>query len=88
MFIVVAIVSINFAPVIQSSIEGKSKTIYVDDDNVNGPWNGTWSNPFQSIQDGIDNASIGDTVYVFNGTYYERICTRKPLRGKFRRSRQ
>ena len=47
--------------------------IYVDDDNTAGPWNGTIEHPYQHIQDGIDNASEYDTVFVYNGTYYENI---------------
>jgi hypothetical protein len=36
-------------------------TIYVDDDNVAGPWDGTLSFPYRTIQDGINNTSEGDT---------------------------
>jgi parallel beta-helix repeat protein len=54
-------------------------TIYVDDDNINGPWNGTIDYPYKKIQDGINNANDGDTVFVFNGTYYENIIVKKSI---------
>lgn len=47
------------------------ETIYVDDDNTDGPWDGTQEHPYQYIQDAIDVASDGDTVFVYNGTYFE-----------------
>ncbi|KYK29894.1 hypothetical protein AYK20_09540 [Thermoplasmatales archaeon SG8-52-1] len=51
----------------------ESDTIYVDDNNTEGPWNGTLEHPYRYIQDGIDNSFLGDTVYVFNGTYDESV---------------
>jgi len=55
------------------------KIIYVDDDNTEGPWNGTIEYPYQYIQDGIDNASGGDTVFVYSGIYYENIIVNKSI---------
>jgi parallel beta-helix repeat protein len=53
--------------------------IYVDDNNTVGPWDGTMEYPYQFIQDGIDHAIGGDTVYVFNGTYTENVVICKTL---------
>jgi parallel beta-helix repeat protein len=47
--------------------------IYVDSNNTMGPWEGTLEHPYQYIQDGIDNASTGYTVYVLSGTYHEHV---------------
>jgi parallel beta-helix repeat protein len=47
--------------------------IYVDDDNTAGPWDGSQEHPYQFIQDGVDNASVGDTVFVYKGIYYENL---------------
>ena len=43
-------------------VVNEPETIYVDDDNVNGPWNGTKEYPFQNIQDGLDNCFCGDIL--------------------------
>ena len=54
-------------------------TIYVDDDNTEGPWVGTEQYPYQYIWQGIENATEGDIVYVFNGIYYENVVVDKPI---------
>ena len=36
-----------------------SNMIYVDDDNIDGPWDGTQEYPFQDIQDGKRQLAIG-----------------------------
>ncbi len=40
---------------------------------------GTGPNNYTSIQDAIEDAHNNDTVYVFNGTYYEAVLIDKPL---------
>ncbi|UCF08929.1 MAG: right-handed parallel beta-helix repeat-containing protein [Thermoplasmata archaeon] len=54
-------------------------TIYVDDDNVMGPWDGSLGNPYKTIQDGVNASGDGDTVFVFNGTYNEHVVVDKAI---------
>ncbi len=54
-------------------------TIYVDDDNTEGPWNGTLAYPYQHIQDAINIANESDTIYVHGGTYNENIIINKTI---------
>ncbi len=43
--------------------------LYVDDDNTDGPWNGTLDFPYKYIQDAVDCVSESGTIVVFNGYY-------------------
>ncbi|MCX6665090.1 MAG: right-handed parallel beta-helix repeat-containing protein [Euryarchaeota archaeon] len=70
-------VSVNVSGVLNSTLI--KRIIYVDDNNTVGPWNGTIEYPFRYIQDGINAANPGDTVYVFNGTYFEQIDVNKSI---------
>jgi hypothetical protein len=65
-------ITLSLAPFI-STVSAVPITIYVDDSNTSAPWDGTQSNPYQTIQDGIDAANDYDTVYVYAGTYTENI---------------
>jgi parallel beta-helix repeat protein len=62
-----------------TDVIGNFPIIYVDDDNVQGPWNGSEDFPYQTIQEGIDHAHEGWTVFVFNGTYNENVIVNKTL---------
>lgn len=66
------------------NVKAAGTTIYVDDDNVAGPWDGTVSHPYQNITSGLEHASYGDTVDVFSGTYMENVVVNKSvtLRGE------
>jgi len=48
-------------PITSGDIENNSpRTLYVDDDNVDGPWDGSQEYPFKEIQDAIENSNDGD----------------------------
>ena len=51
-------------------------TIYVDDDQPPEWYDATH---VKTIQEGINNATAGDMVYVYNGTYYEHVTVNKSL---------
>jgi len=53
--------------------------IYVNDDNVSGPWDGTQEHPYQTIADGINAASDDDVIYVLSGTYDEAVNVDKSI---------
>jgi len=53
--------------------------VYIDDNNTEGPWNGTSDYPYQAIQDGIDAVSTGGTIYVHSGTYNENVLVNKTV---------
>ncbi|MCK4614445.1 MAG: right-handed parallel beta-helix repeat-containing protein, partial [Thermoplasmata archaeon] len=59
------------APVGEEEPE-ENRTWYVDDDAPGGG-DGSEERPFNKIQDGVDAAEDGDTVYIQEGTYCENI---------------
>lgn len=54
-------------------------TVYVDDDNTSGIEDGSVSNPFNTIQEGVDFSGPGDTVFVSAGNYAENVAIEKNI---------
>jgi len=52
-----------------------TKTIYVDGDFTDDPANHRWN----TIQEGLNDANAGDTVFVYNGTYFENVTVSKSI---------
>jgi parallel beta-helix repeat protein len=67
------------SPNITSKYTNNSKTIFVDDDNINGPFTGTIHYPYKTIEEAINYADDLDTVFVFSGVYYENIIITKTI---------
>ena len=74
--IICCFVGATVVPSICSIYLNYGNTIYVDDDADPGWYDETH---VRTIQEGIDNASGGDTIFVFNGTYYENILIDKTI---------
>ena len=53
----------------------EDKVVYVDDDFTDDLENHRWD----SIQEGINDAGDGYTIFVHNGTYYENVVVNKSL---------
>jgi len=75
--ILLVIVCLIIAPIqIKIAEENNNTTIYVDNDAEAGWYDSTH---VKTIQEGIDNSSTGDTVFVYNGSYFETIIIKKSI---------
>ena len=63
----------------ESELSILAKISYVDDSNLVGPWDGSINHPYKTINDAIANCTEGDTIFVFNGTYFENIVIDKRI---------
>lgn len=69
----------EYSDLIRIILNNEQNIIHVDDDNINGPWDGTSEHPFKIIQDGILYAGLFDEVYVHNGIYHEQPVIYKSI---------
>ncbi|HDN50977.1 MAG TPA: hypothetical protein ENG06_04290, partial [Thermoplasmatales archaeon] len=73
---ILVLVGLIAASSVVPEMKGGLKTINADAAPLRGnTWyvGGSGPNNYTKIQDAIDNASDGDTVFVFNGIYYENV---------------
>lgn len=79
--LITSILLINSLGLIFTTLQTKANNqiIYVDDDNVTGPWDGTQEHPYQNITSALTYASSEDTIFIYKGTYYEQILITKPI---------
>ena len=66
----VVLIGIAFLALFMLNHEVCAKTITVANDGFGN---------YEKIQDGIDNASAGDTVFVYNGIYYENVIVNSTI---------
>ncbi|MBD3230462.1 MAG: hypothetical protein GF329_19945 [Candidatus Lokiarchaeota archaeon] len=73
------LLSLTVSSIVAIDFENNNLIIYVDDDNTQGPWDGTIDYPFQFIQDGINASENGYQVFIFNGTYHENLVVNRSI---------
>ena len=85
LYIIIFLISISLIPVFQSTVGGNlnrnESTIYLPT-KLNGGTlyvGGNGPNNYTSIQDAVDNASAGDTVFIFSGLYEENVILDKSI---------
>jgi len=62
-----------------TSVKAELISLYVDDDNITGPWNGTKEHPYQNITSALEHTMNGDTIFVRVGTYHEHVVVNKSV---------
>ena len=70
LIIIISLLAASVLPGVNSFSPIFVNTLYVDDDS---------GADFSNIQDAIDAASDGDTIFVYNGIYYENLHVDKKL---------
>ncbi|MGQ9459642.1 MAG: right-handed parallel beta-helix repeat-containing protein [Candidatus Bathyarchaeaceae archaeon] len=75
-FVSILLFSMLFVIRFAVSANAEPKIIYVDVKNT-GFEDGTKEHPYNTIKEGVNAASSRDTVFVYNGTYYEWNITLK-----------
>ena len=70
-FVIILFLFLQSIPVIYC--QGAPTTLYVDDDNIFGPWDGSVDNPFKTITDAYTASSAFGTIHIRNGTYTENL---------------
>jgi len=70
---------IAILPVYSDYCKAEGKDIYVNESYF-GLSLGTAEKPYKSIQEAIDSASNGDTIYIFGGYYQEKLLINKQLK--------
>ncbi len=53
--------------------------LYVDDDNIEGPWDGSEEHPFQHINDALESAQKEAIIKVREGLYHEQLVIEKQV---------
>ena len=68
---------INSINTISAEQFNNASIIYVDDDNTIGPWDGSITHPFQTINDALAVSTDTSSIYIFSGTYQETLFINK-----------
>ena len=78
--IIITLINPINTPNIQSKkTKNSNQTIYIDESNINGPWEGTKQYPYQTINQGIENSTNNDIIFINKGIYNETLKITKQI---------
>jgi len=77
--VITLFIFIAIFPVYSNQCRAEGKEIYVNESYF-GFSTGTAEKPYKTIQEAIDAASNGDTIYIFGGLYQEKLLINKQLK--------
>ena len=62
-----------FGMITPQRVNADSTFIFVDDNNIDGPWDGSQTFPYQNVTSGLEKANSGEILFVFEGVYIENL---------------
>ena len=71
--------NVALSPVYHFLILSPLPTVYVDANNINGPWDGTQAHPFDNIAVAMFTVTSSGTIRIASGVYHESTTVTKPV---------
>jgi len=60
-------------------VRAEPMTLYVDDDNITAPWDGTKEHPYQNVTSALTKSTDGHMILVRAGIYHEHVIIDKSI---------
>jgi parallel beta-helix repeat protein len=79
LFVILCLLSMERLTGHEISVKAETNVVYVDLNNISGPWNGSSTYPYENVTSALENALDGYTILVRKGTYSEHLVVNKSV---------